>query len=321
LITKADGTPTLDGSYEVLFKVYNASEGGESVWFENQQVTVTNGIISTILGSTNPFMNIPENAYLELTVDGSILSPRQILTSVFYSILSDTSNYARSANYADLDNLPDLDVYVIKDSLQSYTTSEELYDTLSNYQVLDTTLTNFLENGILNANSLISKNENINIVTNENYSIIFDSTVQISGASMGNIEDPDLVTFTNRTLVVDGTLDVSTIMGDAILDEDDMSSDSPTKLASQQSIKAYVDTKQDADSSLQIISTLEKIDGNFIVSDGTNWTVERDSLARNSLGLGSVATQDSTAINFTGGSIEGVSIGSISPSTGKFTNL
>ena len=100
-----------------------------------------------------------------------------------------------------------------------------------------------------------------------------------------------------------------------------MSSDSPIKLASQQSIKAYIDTKQDADSSLQTISNLQQSEGNFIVSDGTNWTVERDSLARNSLGLGSISTQDSTSINLTGGSIEGVSIGTNSPSTGKFTSL
>ena len=84
LITKADGTPTDDGSYEVLFKIFDVADGGDAIWFENQEVTVNSGIISTILGNTNPFSFIPK-AYLELTVDRSALSPRQVLTSVFYS--------------------------------------------------------------------------------------------------------------------------------------------------------------------------------------------------------------------------------------------
>jgi hypothetical protein len=321
LITKSDGRPTLDGSYEVLFKVYSIAEGGEAIWSENQQVTVTNGIISTVLGITNPFTAIPEEAYLELTVEGSTLTPRQLLTSVFYSILSDTSSYARSADYTDLKNLPNLDIYVLKDSLQSYATSAEIYDTLSSYQMLDTNLTDFLEEGVLNANSLLSNNGSIDIIPAEGSSVIIDSLVNISGSSMGHIDDPDLVTFTNRTLIVDGTLNVSTITGDAILDEDDMVSNSDLNLATQQSIKAYVDTKQDADSSLITIADLQQNDGNFIVSNGTDWTVEGDSLARSSLGLGSLAIQDSTSINLTGGYIEGVSIGLNTPSTGKFTSI
>ena len=117
LITKADGSPTDDGSYEVTFRVYSTVDGGSPIWTENQEVTVNNGIISTVLGNTNPFTVIPQEAYLELTVDGSTLSPRQILTSVFYSVLSDTSAYARTADYDDLIDLPDLDVYVLKLSL------------------------------------------------------------------------------------------------------------------------------------------------------------------------------------------------------------
>ena len=125
LITKADGSPTDDGSYEILFKVYGTADGGEAVWSENQEVTVNNGIISTILGNTNPFTVIPPEAFLELTVAGSTLSPRQVLTSVFYSFLSDTSAYAKTADYESLSNLPDLDIYVLKDSLENYATSAD----------------------------------------------------------------------------------------------------------------------------------------------------------------------------------------------------
>ena len=154
LITKADGSPTEDGSYEILFKLYSSADGGDPVWSENLEVTVNNGIISTMLGNVNPFTVIPNEAFLELTVDGSTLSPRQTMTSVFYSVLSDTSNYARSANYDELINLPDLDVYVLKDSLNSYTTSDVLYDTLSTYQQLDSNLTDLVEDGVLSASKV-----------------------------------------------------------------------------------------------------------------------------------------------------------------------
>ena len=80
LITKADGSPTEDGSYEVEFRVYNSADGGDLIWTETQEVSVINGIISTVLGNTNPFTTIPHEAFLELSVEGSTLSPRQLLT-------------------------------------------------------------------------------------------------------------------------------------------------------------------------------------------------------------------------------------------------
>ena len=154
LITKADGSPTEDGSYEVLFRVYNSADGGDPIWTETQEVSVINGIISTVLGNTNPFTTIPQEAFLELSVEGSTLSPRQLLTSVFYSILSDTSGYAKTADYDNLINLPDLDVYVMKDSLENYTTSAELYDTLAVYQQLDSNLTDLTEDGVLSGSKV-----------------------------------------------------------------------------------------------------------------------------------------------------------------------
>ncbi|MBT4369026.1 MAG: hypothetical protein HOD18_00595, partial [Candidatus Marinimicrobia bacterium] len=154
LITKADGSPTEDGSYEVIFRVYNSVDGVDPIWEEAQEVNVINGIISTVLGNTNPFTTIPQEAFLELSVEGSTLSPRQLLTSVFYSILSDTSGYAKTANYDNLINLPDLDVYVMKDSLESYTTSAELYDTLAVYQQLDSNLTDLTEDGVLSGSKV-----------------------------------------------------------------------------------------------------------------------------------------------------------------------
>ena len=365
LITKADGSPTDDGSYEILFKVFENADGGEAIWSENQEVTVNNGIISTILGNTNPFTVIPPEAFLELTVAGSTLSPRQVLTSVFYSVLSDTSGYARAADYGSLSNLPDLDVYVLKDSLASYPTSTDLYDTLSVYQTLDSNLTDLVEDGILSASkieygissvgdsgqtwisdgngagkwgnpssiaadditigdgniSIQTINGGVSIVPSDGYGIVLDSTLTIDGNLMGITNDTDLLTFSRDTLTVRGTVMASTIGGFAVLDEDDMASDSDVQLATQQSIKAYVDTKQDYNENLDTIGSIDHVDGNFLVSNGSEWTVESDSIARASLGLGSIAMLDSDNMDINGGTIDGTIIGAENPQVGNFTTV
>ena len=365
LLTKADGSPTEDGSYEVIFRLYNTADGGDPIWTESQEVTVNNGIISTVLGNTNPFTTIPQEAYLELTVEGSTLSPRQLLTSVFYSILSDTAGFARTADHDDLLNQPDLDVYVLKDSLESYTTSADLYDTLSTYQQLDSNLTDLVEDGVLSASkveygitspgtdgqawisdgdgsgewgiptalaaddiiagvgdvSIITTGGEVNIVPAAGSSIVLDSTITVDGAVLGHKDDGDLITLSPDTVIVAGTIIASSLSGGAVLDEDDLASDSETHLATQQSIKAYIDTKQNADENLETIAGLEQVDGNFIVSDGTAWIVESDSTARTSLGLGTVATQDINNIDIDGGTIDGTIIGTNSASTGNFTTI
>ncbi len=60
------------------------------------------------------------------------------------------------------------------------------------------------------------------------------------------------------------------------------------------------------DTDLDAISALAKIDGNFMVGNGTGWVAESGGTARTSLGLGSLATQNSTNVSITGGSISGI---------------
>jgi hypothetical protein len=52
---------------------------------------------------------------------------------------------------------------------------------------------------------------------------------------------------------------------------------------------------------LQDISGLAKTDGNFIVGDGTNWVAESGATVRTSLGLGSMAVQNSNAVSISAG--------------------
>jgi hypothetical protein len=65
------------------------------------------------------------------------------------------------------------------------------------------------------------------------------------------------------------------------------------------SVQAY-------DAQLADVAGLTPADNNFIVGNGTNFVTESGSTARTSLGLGSIATQDSSNVSISGGSISGI---------------
>jgi len=62
------------------------------------------------------------------------------------------------------------------------------------------------------------------------------------------------------------------------------------------------------DQQLSDVAGLAVTDGGFIVGDGSNFVLETGATARASLGLGSMATQASNAVNIDGGTIDGVEI-------------
>ena len=67
------------------------------------------------------------------------------------------------------------------------------------------------------------------------------STVLLGTGTLGISGDTDIITLTANTVTVAGTVSATLIAGAAVKDEDNMASNSATHLASQQSIKAYVD--------------------------------------------------------------------------------
>jgi hypothetical protein len=80
-----------------------------------------------------------------------------------------------------------------------------------------------------------------------------------------------------------------------------------TAAAAQQAMDTEVGVDVQAwDAQLDDLAALAVTDGNIIVGDGTNWVAESGATARTSLGLGSIATQDSSAVTITGGSITGI---------------
>ena len=102
-LTDTLGNPINNGSLAMTFKIYDAATGGNELWSESRTVDVARGIFQVVLGSSNP---IPDSVFtggtdrwLELIVDGNILSPRTRITSVGYAYTatySDTAEYARN---------------------------------------------------------------------------------------------------------------------------------------------------------------------------------------------------------------------------------
>ncbi|MFA6434209.1 MAG: hypothetical protein WCW52_05890, partial [Elusimicrobiales bacterium] len=94
-LTDALNNP-LAGSYNFDFAVYAAQTGGVPLWSETQNgVTVANGVLAAELGSNTPIpYSVFSSAqrYLEITVNGTTLSPRQRLLSVPYAANAQTIN-------------------------------------------------------------------------------------------------------------------------------------------------------------------------------------------------------------------------------------
>ncbi len=96
-LLKTDGTPET-GAHSLTFTVYEVSSGGVALWTESHPgVVVDEGLFTVLLGSTVPVSSdllsppssgSPVERWLEVTVDGQVLSPRMRLASVPYAASS-----------------------------------------------------------------------------------------------------------------------------------------------------------------------------------------------------------------------------------------
>ena len=114
----------------------------------------------------------------------------------------------------------------------------------------------------------------------------------------------------------------------AILDEDNMASDSDTALATQQSIKAYVDaqvTAQDLDFAGDSGTGAVDLDSQTFTIAGTANEIETSASGQTiTVGLPNAVTITSltaTSADINGGTIDGVTIGGASAGAGTFTTL
>ncbi len=89
ILKDGSGNPVANGSYSVIFTIYDAPVGGNVQWAETSSVTTSGGLFTILLGSTNP---VPDSAfedasgYLGIKVGADPeMTPRQQLVSLSYA--------------------------------------------------------------------------------------------------------------------------------------------------------------------------------------------------------------------------------------------
>lgn len=105
-LTDDADTPVTNGDYDIVFNLYTAPTGGVAIWTESHtagdDVTVTNGLFSVMLGSITSLATVSFNQtlYLGVTIESDDeMTPRKILGAVPAAFESDKLDGLDSADF------------------------------------------------------------------------------------------------------------------------------------------------------------------------------------------------------------------------------
>lgn len=145
-LTGADGN-ALSGEYIMTFRLYWIAESGSSIWDETQSVTVTEGIYNVKLGAKNPMevglFNNDDNVelYLEVEIEGEVLSPRQCLTSTVFAMKAADADTLDGASVNELEESNEINTKLAEHSADPHvhhnktTSFAELTDMATDVQI------------------------------------------------------------------------------------------------------------------------------------------------------------------------------------------
>jgi hypothetical protein len=95
----------VDGMVSATFRLFDAEDNGTEVWSETHELDVVGGLMLAELGSVDSPLTAAifdgSSVWLEVEVDGEILTPRSPVASVPYAIAAAEADYAASAGDAD----------------------------------------------------------------------------------------------------------------------------------------------------------------------------------------------------------------------------
>lgn len=101
ILTDEAGT-LIAGTPNIAFTLFDDATNGAQLWTEtHDNVAVNNGLFHVELGSQTAFgvLNFAQNMWLQITVDGNILSPRVKFNASGYALASDESDPSYSTNF------------------------------------------------------------------------------------------------------------------------------------------------------------------------------------------------------------------------------
>lgn len=116
-ITDQNGTPRENGSYTLIFNLYDQAVGGNNLWTErHEKVGILNGMVNVFLGSIQPLdspgasVDFSSTRYLGITVDADgnantadpEMVPRQMIIPAFWAKSADNSSKLAGRDWSDL---------------------------------------------------------------------------------------------------------------------------------------------------------------------------------------------------------------------------
>ena len=142
-------------------------------------------------------------------------------------------------------------------------------------------------------------------------------TVKVSGQTGVSVPaGKTMLLFNNGTDIVDAITHLSSLTLATDLAVADGGTGASSASAARTNLGVAIGTDVQAwDANLDQIAALAVTDGNFVVGNGSAWVAESGATARTSLGLGSIATQDSSAVAITGGTITGTTVNGLTLGT------
>ncbi len=101
MVTDDADQAIVDTEVEIVFRLYTAPVGGTLEWTETHNPTTNHiGVASVILGDTTP-LAFEQPLWLQIEVEGEVLTPRRELTAVPYAFRAKDSDYLGGVQAAD----------------------------------------------------------------------------------------------------------------------------------------------------------------------------------------------------------------------------